>query len=134
MSPRPAEFVRWVSPSEIWAAELVNDAKALTWEHEAEHLLLQLATGGLALVKGGRDGVTFSLGGGIEARSLHMMLKGREVQVGHIYWHTHPRVTGPSDGDLEALEILGQSESVIFELGGDPNGTRIRPKSGHSTP
>jgi hypothetical protein len=127
MDVRLAEFVCWVDP-EFETADLVNDAKALTWEYEAEHLLLRLATGELALVRGGRDGVQFAVKGEGDGRMLHMEVMGREVQVAWIYWHTHPRVTGPSDGDREALAILKQAESRIYEIGGEPDGTRITPK------
>ena len=65
-----------------------------------------------------------------EVEDLFRTLHGaKEVsQLAWIYWHTHPRVTGPSDGDLEALAILKQSASRIFELGGESDGTRIAPK------
>jgi hypothetical protein len=125
---KAAEFVCWVEPG-FEPANLVNDAKAWTWVDEAEHLFLQLVTGELAMVRGGRDGIQFLVKGEDDGRTLHMELAGREVQIARIFWHTHPRVTGPSDGDLEALAILGQDESYIYEIGGDPNGTRIPPES-----
>ena len=109
------------------------DAKAMTWQDEAEHLLLTLVTGERALVRGGRDGIRFTVRGEGGGRSLHLEIEGREVQVARIEWHTHPRVTGPSDGDLEALAILGQEQSQIDELGGDRDGTRITPKHGPPT-
>jgi hypothetical protein len=127
MDVKDAEFVCWVEPV-IEKATLVNDAKAWTWEHEAEHLLLRLTTGEMAIVRGGRDGIRFVVKGEEEGRTLHMEIEGSEVQVSWIYWHTHPRVTGPSDGDLKALEILGQEESYIYEIGGEANGTRIAQK------
>ena len=127
MDIKPAEFVCWVEPG-FETAEQVNDAKAWTWEYEAEHLLLRLATGELAIVRGGRDGIQFAVKGEGDGRTLHMEVEGGEVQVTWIYWHTHPMVTGPSDGDLEALAILKQSESRIYEIGGEPDGTRITPK------
>ena len=128
MFVKPAEFVCWIDP-DFQDADLVNDAKAWTWEYEAEHLLLRLSTGEVAVVRGGRDGIQFVVKGEGIGRSLHMEIAGREVRVARINWHTHPRVTGPSDGDLEALAILGQDESFIYEIGGDPDGTRITPKS-----
>jgi hypothetical protein len=128
MPVKPAEFVCWVG-SGFETADLVNDAKAWTWEYEAEHLLLRLVTGELAIVRGGRYGIRFIVKGEGDGRTMHMEIEGREVQVERIDWHTHPRVTGPSDGDLDALAILDQEESFIYEIGGDPNGTRITPKS-----
>jgi hypothetical protein len=127
MRVRHAEFVCWVE-SDLGAADLVNDAKAWTWEYEEEHLLLRLTSGGRAIVRGGRDGIKFVVKGEGDGRTLHMTIEGREVQVARIDWHTHPRVTGPSDGDLEALSILKQEGSYIYEIGGDPDGTRIAPK------
>ncbi len=40
---------------------------------------------------------------------------------------THPRATGPSDGDREALRILGQGQSRIDEIGGAASGTSFGP-------
>jgi hypothetical protein len=127
MLVKPAEFVCWVE-TDLDTAELVNDAKAWTWEYEAEHLLLRLTSGERIIVRGGRDGIVFTVKGEGDDRTLHMEIEGREVQVARIDWHTHPKVTGPSDGDLEALSILKQEESIIFEIGGEPHGTRIAPK------
>jgi len=127
MEVKPAEFVRWIGPGDV-TDELVNDAKALTWEYEAEHGLLRLATGEMVMVRGGRDGIQFDVEGEGEGRTIHMEIEGRMVQVVRIDWHTHPKVTGPSDGDLEALAILKQDESRIYEIGGEPDGTRIAPK------
>ena len=131
MRVNDAEFVCWVEPG-YDAADLVNDAKAWTWEYEAEHLLLRLVTGEFAIVRGGRDGIRFIVKGEGEGdgRTMHLEIEGREVQVARIDWHTHPRATVPSDGDREALAILKQEESFIYEIGGEPNGTRITPKSG----
>jgi hypothetical protein len=127
MSVESAKFVCWVEPG-YDPADLVNDAKAWTWEYESEHLLLRLTTGELAVVRGGRDGIRFMVEDEGDGRTLHMEIEGRKVQVSWIFWHTHPRVTGPSDGDLEALAILKQEASIIHEIGGDSNGTRITPK------
>lgn len=127
MDVEDAAFVCWVEPGGN-TPDLVNDAKALTWEFAAEHALLRLATGGMAIVRGGRDGIRFEVEGEGDGRTLHVKIEGRSVQVERIVWHTHPRVTGPSDGDLEALAILKQDSSVIHEIGGDPHGTRIEPK------
>ena len=54
MDVRPAIFVREVDPQES-VAEVVNEAKALTWTHRAEHALLRLYQGTFVLVRGGAD-------------------------------------------------------------------------------
>ena len=80
------------------------------------------------IVQGDRTGITFVVAGDESERTLLVTIEGREVRVNRLLWHTHPRATGPSAGDLEALEILKQSETIIYEIGGDLDGTRIRPK------
>ncbi len=124
----PAVVVRPVRRGES-IKDLINEAKARTWEDEAEHMVLRLATRERLMAKGGRDGIVFLVEGEGEHRTLHMTYEGQKVQVVRIYGHTHPRVTGPSDGDLEALRILRHNRSYLFEIGGDPHGTRIRPES-----
>ena len=108
--------------------DLINEAKERAWVNSAEHLLLKLDSGERVLVKGGPGGITFDVKGPTDNPPLQMRIEGREVKIVWIFWHTHPTVTGPSGGDLKALAILGQSESIIFEIG-EPSGTRIRPKS-----
>jgi hypothetical protein len=93
-----------------------------------EYALVKLASGARYLVKGGRDGIDIMVGEQGSRRTLQMQVEGRLIQVVRIYGHSHPRVTGPSDGDLEALSILGQRHSYLFEFGGDRRGTRIEPK------
>lgn len=131
MQTKIAEFLFWVAEDHE-AAQIANDAKAMTWAFEAEHSLLRMADGRMALVRGGRDGIEFIVREESGLRSLQLEIEGREVRIDRILWHTHPRVTGPSDGDLKALAILGQDESLIYEIGGDPDGTRItaKPKPG----
>ena len=124
---RAALFVRWVDPAEDLAT-LVNDMKAMTWENETEYGLLEVAEGNVAIVQGNRSGITFAVAGEGDERTLLVTIDGREVQIRRLLWHTHPRATGPSEGDLKALEILRQAESIIYEIGGDLDGTRIRPK------
>lgn len=126
METKIAEFLFWVD-EKYKNGELVNDAKAWTWEFEAEHSLLSMADGRIALVRGGRDGIEFIVRGGGDC-SLNVEIGGREVRIDRLLWHTHPRVTGPSDADLKTLAILKQDESLIYELGGGPNGTRIAAK------
>jgi hypothetical protein len=122
-----AVFVRWVGTGEV-LDDLVNEAKGLTWDGWAEHSLVEVQDGRLALIRGLRDGITFRVKGEASDRTLHMDIEGREVRIIRILWHTHPLVTGPSDGDLVALAILGQDDSIIYEIGGEKDGTRIGPK------
>jgi|GEM_PF-6325714 len=78
------------------------------------------------IVRGGPDGIQFFVNA--EQNQVFVTIGGLRVQVVRIYFHTHPRVTGPSDDDIKVLNILGQSRSYIFEIGGDRHGTLIRPK------
>jgi hypothetical protein len=83
-----------------------------------------LASTKRVIVKGGRDGIEFIERDG----KLFIEIEGKEVQVQRIIGHTHPRATGPSQGDMDALSTLGQSRSYIIEIGGEPGGQIIRPK------
>jgi hypothetical protein len=117
-----------VKPGET-IADLIAEGKALTWTEEAEHAVLSLERAGpgkyeRVIVKGGRDGIEFVERGG----KLFIEIEGKEVPVRRIIGHTHPRATGPSQGDLDALDLLGQSRSYIIEIGGEPGGQVIRPK------
>lgn len=76
------------------------------------------------VVSGGRDGIQFITQDG----RLFFEMDGKLVQVRRVIGHTHPRATGPSQGDLDVLGILRQRRSHIIEIGGDPCGTVIRPK------
>jgi len=108
-------------------ADLIAEGKAATWVNEAEHAIVSLAGEGRAqrvVVRGGRDGIQFIEEGG----KLFFEMDGRLVQVRRVIGHTHPRVTGPSQGDLDVLDILGQRRSYIIEIGGEPGGAVIRPK------
>lgn len=122
-----AEYVRTVRRWET-LKDLVEEAKALAWVAEAEHAVVQLVTGERILVQGGPTGIQFLLGG--DGREVFVILKGNPVRVKRLYFHTHPRVTGPSADDLEFLKLLGQTRSYLFEIGGDLRGTLIRPKEG----
>ena len=122
----PARFIRWVTLDEVME-ELVEEAKAGTWRLEAEHALLETDAKRRLMVRGGRDGISFTWNETLQV--LEMDGPDEVIRVIRIDWHTHPRVTGPSDGDLEALRLLSQDESIIIELGGDRDGTRIRPNS-----
>ena len=45
-----------------------------------------------------------------------------------IQFHTHPEPTGPSDSDMQLLELLKQDESIVYEINGEPDGTKFRSK------
>jgi hypothetical protein len=122
----PAKFVRQVRPGEA-IADLIAEGKSATWVNEAEHAVLSLAGKGRiqrVVVSGGRDGISFIERNG----KLFFEMDGQLVEVRRVLGHTHPRATGPSQGDLDVLGILGQRRSYIFEIGGEPSGTLIRPK------
>jgi hypothetical protein len=134
----PAEFVRWLDDSQS-LDELVNDAKALTWETQREHAVVVLRPNRRAMIRGGRHGIEFivkepSLAAIVEIPvvmpSLWMDVNGVEFQVDRLEFHTHPRVTGPSDTDCRVIEMLGQDQSVIYEINGEREGTVFHPKSG----
>lgn len=125
---KAAVFVRKVSRYEAIEA-LIDEAKFRAWRDQSEHMVLKLIDGERLMVKGGSDGINFVRKAEGGKTTLHMKVSGHMVRVARIFGHTHPRVTGPSDGDLAALTILGQKRSYIFEIGGDPRGTLIRPKS-----
>ncbi len=129
MNVEDAVFVRWVGIGEI-RDELVNEARGRTWEYCAEHSLVEVDGGALALIKGGPKAIGFEVKVEDSGRTLHMEIEGHERRVVRMLWHTHPLVTGPSDDDLDVLAILGQQESTIYEIGGAKDGTRIRPKPG----
>ncbi len=126
-SVKPAEFVRWVSPG-FDLLELVNELKSRFWVDGAEHSLLRLASGELVLVKGGWGGILFDVEGGPGDQTLGMQIDGIKVRIVELILHTHPRVTGPSDSDRNALAILRQLSSIVYEIGGDPDGTRFTAK------
>lgn len=120
MDIRPAIFVREVDSAEP-LAEVVNEAKAMTWTHRCEHALVRVDEGQLLLVRGGADGLEFER----EADAVFLTLEGKRRRVTLLAWHTHPRPTGPSDHDRAFLRALGQAESLIYEMFGDRNGTRF---------
>jgi hypothetical protein len=127
MSAR-GEFIRFIDRNE-GVQDLILEGKARTWQQEAEHAIVTLARGTpgqrplRAMIRGGRDGIEFVR---LDNR-LYVEIAARLVRVVRILAHTHPRVTGPSEGDLDALRILGQKRSYIFEIGGEPHGALIRP-------
>ena len=54
---------------------------------------------------------------------------GEVREVKRLIFHVHPKPTGPSDDDLLVLTLLGQAQSMLYELFGPAKGTEIRPKS-----
>ena len=134
MDVQRAKFVRWVEPNES-REQLVHDAKALSWEHECEHAVLELNNNRLVLVGGGRVGIEFLAEGGLPVApdghatvKLFVEVEGEVFRIKRIVFHTHPMATGPSDWDLRVLEMLNQTESCIYEINGPTGGTLIRPK------
>lgn len=122
----PATFVRTVQRGEK-IADLIAEGKAQTWLNEAEHAILSVEkSGGEGLqrivVRGGRDGIELLKKG----NDLFVEVEGQLAKVRRVIGHTHPRATGPSAGDISVLQILGQSRSFIFEIGGEVNGTIFR--------
>ena len=129
----PASFVRRVRPGEK-IVDLIQEGKAATWVANAEHAIVSLEGTGpgriqRVIVSGGRDGIEFIERDG----KLFFTMQGQEVQVRRVIGHTHPIATGPSQGDLNVMSLLGlngkgQSRTYIIEIGGDPGGTLVRPK------
>ena len=117
--PRTAEatFVQWVDdPSD---PELFNFAKWQTYTQFAEHAVLKLKGGRMALFRGGAFGIDLLLDadGHVVVRVVDDWQRVREL-----VWHVHPVVTGPSDADRAFLRRLGQRRSQLWEVGGEPLG------------
>ena len=84
-------------------ADIINEAKGLTFGTGNEHALVRLANGERALVSGGEGGINFA-----------------ESQITRLYGHTHPfqfNATGPSMADRAAVQSLGQRSSWLLEHG-----------------
>ena len=116
------KFVAWIDgdPMDRW---LIDEVKGLTFSEYAEFALVTTDEGRYVLVKGGRKGILFELDG-----DGHMLV-GTPLgnnRVAALVWHTHPFPTGPSDHDRGVLRLLGQEESIVFEINGDQEGTRVR--------
>jgi hypothetical protein len=79
------------------------------------------------MVSGGRDGIRFDVEEENDGRVIVLEVEDRNLRVSRIDWHTHPRVTGRSDGDREAIILLKQTASHIYELGGNRDGTSFGP-------
>jgi len=133
-----ALFIRFATPVKE-LRPLADELKALTWVHEAEHAVLELQDGRWAVVRGSKMEIDLMQTVpndpfGRPFPSIWVKIGSEDQRVKRLVLHTHPQVTGPSDADLRVLSLLGQSESVLFELSGEPNGTTIRPKSGKDAP
>ena len=117
-----AKFVAWIEqdPND---PSLIDEVKGLTFIEYAEFALLAVEGEGQALVKGGRKGILFELDA--EGHMLAATPLGRQ-RVIRLLWHTHPMPTGPSDHDRGVLRLLGQEESMIYEVNGERGGTRVR--------
>ncbi len=130
MDYRPAEFVRDIDPDESWE-DVIADAKSLTYEEMCEHGVLELADERKVLVRGGRDGIQLELQAAPDPDTMPRLviwINDHRHRVRRLIFHVHPRPTGPSDGDLEVLKLLGQNESMLYEIHGPVEGTMIRPK------
>ena len=135
MSEALATFVRWVAEVETHA-DLVEDAKARTWEFSCEHAVFRLKDGRWLMVKGATWRIELERGMendpfGRTAGMLYVDAGPDEPMqpVASIEFHTHPEPTGPSDDDMRLLEMLQQPESVIYEIFGRSEGTKFRPKN-----
>jgi hypothetical protein len=129
----PAEHIRDVADDEP-NERLVQDAKALTYETFREHAVLRLRGGRRVLVRGGRYGIDLeqTLANdpfGRAPNQLLLSIGSESLVVERLEFHVHPKPTGPSDDDLRILELLGQDESLLYELFGPSEGTLIRPKN-----
>lgn len=84
-------------------ADIVNEAKTLTFQTGNEHALVTLASGQRALVSGGPGGISFGQG-----------------QITRLFGHTHGYQfagAGASGADRAAISALGQRSSWILERG-----------------
>ena len=127
-----AEFLKFVRPSET-RDELVAEAKQLTWEHFREHAVLKLEDGRRILVRGTEYSIDLEISAandpfGRPAGQLYVEIALDQLRVVSLVFHTHPKPTGPSDADLQILDILKQDRSMLYELFGPLEGTEIRPK------
>jgi hypothetical protein len=130
-----AKFISWIDDPTI-TEQLVNDLKVYTWEIGRECAVVMLRGGKAAIVAGGYRGISFELREsafvdpfGARLQSACIRVDQQPVQVDKLICHTHPPPpSGPSDDDFKMLEILGQEESIIFEINGEKAGTRFSHK------
>lgn len=114
---RRAEFVEWVREVES-AVDYILDVRGATWAEQREYALVETVDG-MALIKGGRDGIELVVDG---SGQVVLSVGVGEVRVLRLVWHTHPKSTGPSDADHDVLRLLGQAESRLFEPGSPRTG------------
>jgi RHS repeat-associated protein len=96
------ELLRVINPGEK-LADIVNDAKAFSFQTGNEHALVTLANGQRALVSGGEGGIRFG-----------------EGQIKRLFGHTHGYhypAGGASAADRAAIQALGQRSSWVLEHG-----------------
>jgi hypothetical protein len=119
-----AKFICWIN-SDAWDELLIDETKGLTFAEYSEFAMLAMEDNRLVLVKGGRNGILFELDS-----EGHMILAtpSGHRRVSGLLWHTHPMPTGPSDHDCGVLRLLGQEQSVVFEINGAATGTVFRAK------
>ena len=84
-------------------ADIIEEAKLLTYSTGREHVLDSLEDGRRILLMGGEEGMSFN-----------------GLQVRRLLGHTHPyeiRPTGPSGENQSALRAFGQRSSYLLEHG-----------------
>jgi hypothetical protein len=132
MADATARFVRVVPPTPN-VQELYNELKARTWQAECEHAVVEIEDGRWVLVAGSRTEIELEQAVpndpfGRHFPSVYVTIEGAWVRVVRLIVHTHPKPTGPSAADQRVLRILSQADSLLVELGGDPDGTLFKPK------
>jgi hypothetical protein len=111
-TPAPGEFsvlegagaadmkmVRFIKQGEK-VADLIDEAKYLTFKTGNEHAVVQFPDGSRAIVSGNSKGIYFKAG-----------------QVEIVFGHTHPTSAPPSEADLEALIISDKSQQTVYHGG-----------------
>ena len=98
-SSAQASVVRIIQPGES-IADIINEAKGLTFSTGNEHALVALENGDRALVSGGEYAIAFD-----------------ELPISRIFGHTHPTNALPSQADVDALGQLGNSKQYVFHGG-----------------
>lgn len=114
----PASFFRYIAYKE-GKESIRATLKHRMWMSGREHAVLLLENGRLAVVSGGSHGMTLEVRDG----KVVVEVEGVMLVVRKLLWHIHPQVTGPSDADFAILRLLRQRSSVVYELGGEPEGT-----------
>lgn len=121
-----ALFRRWVAKDEP-TLRLADEARYEAFLSHVEQALIRFSDGRRGLVSGDVGSISFEVS---DSGRVVVNVDGQMLEVKELIWHTHPMVTGPSDGDFRMLEQLNQASSVIYEAGGDPQGTRFVRKVG----